>query len=78
MCVFTVSDLAIGWSMHQSHKRGGTTASPIKFNIKENMGQKLVKTLASAMINYTPSERPTIDEVLQELLDIEGKVLLVI
>ena len=76
--MFTVAARAIGWSMHQSHTRGGTTASPIKFNIRESMGQKLVKTLASAMINYTPSERPTIDEVLQELLDIEGKVLLVL
>ena len=58
--------------MYISKKRGGTTASPVRFSIKDTLQQKLVKNLVSTMIAYDPSERPDIDDVLKELEVITG------
>ena len=51
-----------------SMERRGLTASPIKFHTKDSIPTKLIKTLVSSMINFSPDDRPTIDEVLEELM----------
>ena len=69
-----VNGMPIGHEMYRSKKYGGLVTSPITFNIKDNLAKKLVKTLVSTMIAFNPSDRPTIDVVLQELQMIAGNV----
>ena len=60
--------------MHRSKTRGGLTISPVKFDIRDSPEKKLLKTLVMLMTAYEPSERPTIDEVMQELHVIAGRL----
>ena len=57
-----------------SHQRGGLTTSPVIFNIKDSPQVNQLKALVSAMISFNPKERPSIDEVLDALQAIAGKL----
>ncbi len=59
--------------MYDSRRYGGLTTSPVKFLLSESPFKKQLKALISLMINMDPAERPTVDQVLQELTTIAGE-----
>ena len=65
----------LGYMMWQSHEQGGLTASPVKFLITDDLLVMRIKSLASAMINFEPEDRPQITEVLAAIASIEGKYM---
>ena len=72
MVCISVKGKSVGKVMYESKERKGLTASPIKFHLTDTPQIQQLKALICMMISFEPSDRPSIDEVLQKLQNIAG------
>ena len=63
----------LGRAMWLSNEQGGLTSSPVTFLTSDSPQVTQVKSLASAMINFHPHNRPKVEDVLKTVMDILGK-----
>ena len=70
---FIVKGKDVGRFMDKSTFRKGLKTSPVVFSKDDSVATRMLKALISQMISMEPEDRPSAEEVLEQLLDVAGE-----